>query len=42
MTSLPLWVKRRCAKSENLPTQKVILCRGLHPDNVVLNFAEYY
>ena len=21
MTSLPLWVKRRCAKSENLPTQ---------------------
>ena len=22
MTSLPLWIKRRCAKSENLPTQK--------------------
>ena len=21
MTSLPLWVKRRCAKSETLPTQ---------------------
>jgi len=26
MTPLPLWIKRRCAKSENLPTQKVILC----------------
>ena len=27
MTSLPLWVKRRCAKSENLLTQKkVMLC----------------
>jgi len=24
MNSLPLWVKRRCAKSENLPTQEVI------------------
>jgi len=22
MTSLPVWVKRRCAKSENPPTQK--------------------
>ena len=33
MTSLPLWVKRRCAKSENLPTHK-----GVHPNNVVLNF----
>ena len=34
MTSLPLWVKRRCAISENLPTQKVILC-SLHHNNVV-------
>jgi len=34
MTSLPLWVKRRCAKSENLPMQKVI-------NNVVLNFTEF-
>jgi len=36
MTSLPLWVKQACAKSENLPTQKKL--SHLHLNNVVLNF----
>ena len=40
MTSLPLWVKRRCAKSENLPTQKKL--SYIHFNNVVLNFSECY
>jgi len=40
MTSLPLWINRRCAKCENLPTQKkVILC--VHRNNAVLNFTEF-
>jgi len=40
MTSLPLWVKRRSAKSENLPTQEKVILRT-HPSNVVLKFTEF-
>jgi len=41
MTSLLLWVKRRCAKYEkHLPTQKKLFY--VHPYNVVLNFTEFY
>jgi len=39
MTSLPLWINRRSAKSENLPTQKKLFY--VHPNNVVLNFTEF-
>jgi len=41
MTSLPLWIKRRCAKSENLLTQKSYAMYTVHPNNVVLNFTEF-
>ena len=39
MTSLPVWVKRRCAKSENPPTQKKLF--SVHLNNVVMNFTEF-
>jgi len=35
MTSLPLWVKRRCAKPENLPTQKSY---SMYIVTILLNF----
>jgi len=38
MTSLPLWIKRRWAKSGNLPTQKKLFC--VYQIHVVLNFTE--
>jgi len=38
MTSLPLWMKRRCAVRENLPTQKLFY---VHPNSVVLDFTEF-
>jgi len=41
MTSLPLWEKRRCAKSENPPTQKKVILCTVHPNNVVLNSTEF-
>ena len=38
MTSLPLWIKRRWAKSGNLPTQKKLFC--VYQIHVILNFTE--
>jgi len=39
MTSLPLWIKRRRAKYENLPTQKKLFY--VRTNNVVLNITEF-
>ena len=36
---MPLWIKRRCAKSENLPMHKKLFY--VHPNNVVLNFTGF-
>jgi len=36
---MPLWIKRRCAKSEICRRKKVIFY--VYPNNVLLNFTEF-